>query len=117
MPLSRPLPDPLIELVATRMRVLGQPVRLRLIDRLEHLGEANVQALADELEASQQNASKHLGALWRAGILARRQEGRLTVYWLADRGSFVLIERVATDIAIQLRDFAHGPPDGRSGVR
>lgn len=115
MALQRPLVDPLVDLVAGRRRVLGQPVRVRLIDRLDRRGEANVQALADELEASQQNASKHLGALWRAGILARRQEGRVTVYRLVDRKSFALIERMATDIAMELHDLAGGPPDGDLG--
>jgi len=108
--LSRPLADPLVELVAGRLRVLGQPVRVRLIDRLDWLGAAHVQALADELAATQQNTSKHLGALWRAGILARRQEGRVTVYSLADREPFVLIERVATGIAVQLRELADDTP-------
>lgn len=82
MALQRPLGDPLVDLVARPLRVLGQPVRVRLIDRLDRLGEAHVQALADELEASQQNASKHLGALWRAGTIRRRglaQRRRRTV--------------------------------------
>lgn len=104
--LSRPLPDPLVELVASRFRVLGQPVRIGLIDRLDRLGEAHVQALADERAATQQNTSKHLGALWRAGILSRRQEGRVTVYSLADPEAFGLIECVAAEIAVQLRDLA-----------
>lgn len=106
MALGRPLADPLVELVAGRMRVLGQPVRVRLVDRLERLGEAHVQALADELAATQQNTSKHLGALWRAGIVSRRQEGRVTLYALADPEAFAMIERVATGIAAQLRELA-----------
>lgn len=88
--------------------MLGQPVRVRLIDRLERLGDAHVQALADDLGATQQNTSKHLGALWRVGVLTRRQEGRLTVYSLADREAFVVIERVAAGMAVELRDLADG---------
>jgi len=106
MALARPLADPLVELVAGRFRVLGQPVRVRLLDRLEELGEAHVQALADELAATQQNTSKHLGTLWRAGIVSRRQEGRVTVYSLADPDAFELIEEAAKAIALQLRDLA-----------
>lgn len=79
MALARPLADPLVDLVAGRLRMLGQPVRARLLDRLDLEGEAHVQTLADELAATQQNTSKHLGAVWRAGIVVRRQEGRVTV--------------------------------------
>lgn len=79
MALSRPLADPLIEIVAMRFRMLGQPVRIRLLDRLDRVGEAHVQWLADELAATQQNTSKHLGALWRTGVVSRRQEGRVTI--------------------------------------
>lgn len=104
MALSRPLSDPLLVLVAGRFRVLGQPTRVRLIERLDQLGEAHVQALADELVSSQQNTSKHLATLWRAGLVTRRQEGRITVYSPADPQAFALIERVASEIAFQLRD-------------
>lgn len=86
----------MIDLVATRLRVLGQPMRVRIVDRLDRLGKTHVQALADALAATQQNTSKHLVALWRAGLVARRQDGRITVYCLANREAFALIERVAT---------------------
>lgn len=104
MALARPLSDPLVDLVAARLRVLGQPARLRIIERLDRVGEAQVQGLADELGATQQNMSKHLGALWRAGLLERRRDGRATVYWLADREASALIERVASGITVQLRE-------------
>ena len=117
MTLSRPLADSLVELVAARFRALGQPVRVQLIDRIDQLGEAHVQVLADELAATQQNTSKHLGALWRAGLVARRHEGRVTVYGLADREAVMLIERVATDIATQLRDLGGSPPIGEADTR
>lgn len=106
MALARPLADPLGELVAARLRVLGQPVRVRLIDQLERSGEIHVQALADELATTQQNTSKHLVALWRTGVVSRRQDGRLTLYALADPEAFAVIERVATGIAAQLRELA-----------
>ena len=54
MPLPRPLPDPLVELIARRFRVLGEPMRIRLLDRLRD-GEATVLELTDALGASQQN--------------------------------------------------------------
>ncbi|MDQ3630720.1 MAG: metalloregulator ArsR/SmtB family transcription factor [Actinomycetota bacterium] len=108
--LSRPLSEPFVELVAARLRLLGQPFRVRLIDRLDQIGEAHVQQLADELGTTQQNASKHLTALWRSGVLARRNEGRLTVYWLADRDAWNVVQRTAAAIAERLRSQAHHLP-------
>jgi len=88
--IGRPLPDALVELMAHRLRLLGQPLRIRLIDLLELRGETTVQALTDELGATQQNMSKHLGVLRQAGILRRRREGRVVWYSLADPSVFAL---------------------------
>lgn len=72
--------------------------------------------MADELAATQQNTSKHLRALWQAGVVSRRQDGRVTVYALADPEAFVVVETVATTIAMQLRgmgdDLSFNWPDG-----
>lgn len=59
MALQRPLAEPLVDLVSGRLCVLGHPIRVRLIDRVDRLGEAHVQVLADELAA---NAAEHLQA-------------------------------------------------------
>ncbi len=64
-----PLPEPLVELIAERFRLLGEPMRIRLLDRLRD-GEATVRELQEATGASQQNVSQHLGALLRAGIVA-----------------------------------------------
>jgi ArsR family transcriptional regulator len=76
---------------------LGQPLRIRLIDLLELRGETTVQALADELGATQQNMSKHLGVLRQAGILRRRREGRVVWYSLADPSAFALLASVSEE--------------------
>lgn len=95
---SRPLPDPLVELVACRLRVLGQPVRVRIVDVLEAAGEMTVQALADEIDATQQNVSRHLGVLLHAGIVTRRQQGRTVGYRIADESAFRLVRETAVDV-------------------
>ena len=69
-----PIPDELVELIARRFRLLSEPMRIRLLDRLRD-GEATVHQLADELGSSQQNVSKHLTLLADAGVLARRKQG------------------------------------------
>ena len=72
MALPHPLPDELAELIARRFRVIGEPMRIRLLDRLRE-GEASVNELTEALGASQQNVSKHLAVLAEAGILGRRK--------------------------------------------
>jgi DNA-binding transcriptional ArsR family regulator len=106
--IPRPLPDMLVELVARRFRVLGQPVRVRLLDEPERRGEANVQTLADELSATQQNASRHLGVLTHAGVLARRQDGRVVWYRVANPEAFGLIETTAAEVLDELRRLDSG---------
>lgn len=91
--LPHPLPEPLAELIAQRFRVIGEPTRIRLLDRLRE-GEASVQDLTDALAASQQNVSKHLGVLAQAGIVERRKDGNLSLYRIADESVFELCEQV-----------------------
>ena len=91
--LPHPLPAPLIELIAERFRVLGEPMRIRLLEALRD-GEASVQDLQEATGASQQNVSKHLGVLLRAGIVARRKSGNYSVYSISDPVVFSLCEQV-----------------------
>ena len=83
MKLPHPLPDALVELIARRFRVMGEPMRIRLLDRLRE-GEATVDELTEALGASQQNVSKHLAVLTDAGILGRRKDGNHVYYRIVD---------------------------------
>ena len=102
MVLLHPLPDDLVELIARRFRVLGEPMRIRLLDRLRE-GEATVGELSEELSASQQNVSKHLAVLSEVGILGRRKEGNHVYYRIVDEGVFALCEQVCGSVQQQLR--------------
>jgi DNA-binding transcriptional ArsR family regulator len=105
VPLPHPLSEELVELIARRFHLLAEPMRLRLLDRLRD-GEATVQELADELETSQQNVSKHLALLSDAGILARRKDGTHAHYRIADEDVLVLCEQMCGSLERQLRGFA-----------
>ena len=70
MALPSPIPDPVVELIAERFRLLSEPMRVRALDQLRGAGEASVGELAERLGTSQQNVSKHLGILHGAGIVA-----------------------------------------------
>ena len=53
-----------------------------------------MQELADGLGSSQQNVSKHLGLLARAGIVGRRKNGTYVYYRIVDESVFELCEQV-----------------------
>ena len=88
-----PLSDALVELIAQRFRVLGEPSRIKLLDALRD-GPATVGELQDAVDASQQNVSKHLGVLLAAGLVARTREKNFARYAIADDSVFALCEQV-----------------------
>jgi DNA-binding transcriptional ArsR family regulator len=102
MSLPHPLPEDLAELIARRFRAIGEPMRIRLLDRLRD-GEATVGELSDALSASQQNVSKHLAVLADVGIVGRRKEGNRVYYRVVDEGVFALCEDVCGSVQEQLR--------------
>jgi DNA-binding transcriptional ArsR family regulator len=102
MALPHPLPDDLAELIARRFRILAEPTRIKLLDRLRE-GEASVNELSEHLGASQQNVSKHLAMLAEAGMLARRKDRNHVYYRIADEGVFALCDQVCGSVQEQLR--------------
>ena len=86
-----------IVLVAARFKVLGEPVRLRLIQALDR-GEKSIGELAEELGASQPNVSKHIKILHDSGLLSRRQEGNTVLCSIADANVFDLCEVVCSSL-------------------
>jgi len=84
--ITHPLPDELVELIAGRFRALSEPVRIKLVDRLLHDGEATVADLTDAIGTTQQNVSKHLGVLLQSGIATRRKQGSFAYYRVTDPG-------------------------------
>ena len=83
MEMPCPLPDPLVEVIAERFRVLGEPMRIRILDRLR-ADALTVGELAEALGTSQQNVSKHIGVLSRAGLVAREKDGNSVRCRIAD---------------------------------
>lgn len=104
MSLPSPLPDPLVELIAQRFRVIGEPMRIKILDHLRG-GSATVNELRDALGVSQQNVSKHLGVLHGAGIVSRTKEGTSVRYAIADASVFALCEQVCGGLRSQLAEF------------
>jgi DNA-binding transcriptional ArsR family regulator len=101
--IPHPLPDALVELVAERFRVLGEPMRIKLLDRLRE-GDATVNELQEALGASQQNISKHLGILRSAGMVVRTKHGNQSRYSISDPAVFELCDQVCGGARRQLAE-------------
>lgn len=85
--------------VALHLRIIGQPVRIRVIGRLQASGEQSVGTLAESLGLSIHNVSQHLALLHRAGVVIRRRKGREVRYALADRTAPEIYDLVASRLA------------------
>lgn len=103
MTLPSPIPVDLAELIAARLRVIGDPNRIRILDLLRD-GDLSVTQITERLGTSQQNASKHLGVLLQAGVVARRKDGNSSIYSIADRGVYELCEQVCGGLQLQLAE-------------
>ena len=91
--LTHPLPEELVELIAERFRVLGEPMRIKLLDRLRE-GHATVGELVEATGSSQQNVSKHLQVLLQSGLVSRDRDGNFVRYSIADETVFSICEQV-----------------------
>ena len=91
--IPHPLPDALVALIAQRFRVIGEPMRIRVLDALRD-GPLTINELTEALGASQQNVSKHVGVLAQAGIVGREKDGNRVRCFIADETVFELCELV-----------------------
>lgn len=102
-PIPHPLPDRLVELIAQRFRVIGEPMRIRLLDQLRD-GPMTVNELSHALGATQQNVSKHLGVLAQAGIVGREKDGNRVRCFIADETVFALCELICGGLRDQVAE-------------
>ncbi|QIY93972.1 ArsR/SmtB family transcription factor [Streptomyces sp. S1D4-11] len=73
---------PLYQAKAEFFRMLGHPVRIRVLELLQD-GPMPVRALLAEIEVEPANLSQQLAVLRRSGIVTSRREGSTVVYELA----------------------------------
>lgn len=99
--LPSPLPDPLVELIAQRFKVLGEPSRIKLLDVLRS-GPATGADLQSVTGFSQQNVSRHLGILLEAGMVRRVKEGNRAFYSIADDTLFDLCDQICGSLRRQV---------------
>jgi len=91
------------------LKELAHPLRLRVIDRLGHLGPATPSALAAALGAPMPELSNHLRRLRDAGLVTVRREGRQSLYELGDTGVERLLPLLDRLVAPAAPEPAGGP--------
>jgi rhodanese-related sulfurtransferase len=83
-PSHRRFKDALYGQFAQLGKALASPLRIEFLELLAQ-GERTVESLADETGVSLANASQHLQALLRAGLVDNRKDGLFVRYRLADQ--------------------------------
>src|SRR6185369_14978115 len=64
---------------------LGDPVRLRMVERLGAAQPLSITRLTEDFDVTRQAVTKHLRVLEQAGLVRSRREGRATVFELEPR--------------------------------
>lgn len=110
------MPVPLYQAKAEFFRMLGHPVRIRVLELLAE-GPKAVRELLAEIEVEASNLSQQLAVLRRSGIVTSSREGSTVVYALAGGDVAELLRaarRILTDLLAdqnvllaQLRDADH----------
>jgi ArsR family transcriptional regulator len=93
------VPADQLEAVAQRFRVLGEPVRLELLNALHVHGAMSVGEIVDATGHRQANVSKHLGRMADEGLLSRSREGVHVFYEIDDPTLSALCLLVSTQLA------------------
>lgn len=92
-----------LEIVSSRLRIIAEPMRVRLMLLLDEHGAATVHELQDRLPpTTQANVSKHLAVLHQAGLVARARSGNSVRYELVDWTALGVIEQVKASVATHL---------------
>ncbi|CEK20640.1 transcriptional regulator, ArsR family [Chthonomonas calidirosea] len=82
-----------LQRVAPIIRNAAHPLRLRILDYLQHAGgERNVSQIVEAAEAEQAVVSQQLRILKDQGILSARREGTNVYYRIADPSVLLLLD-------------------------
>src|SRR5262249_58451530 len=90
-----------LEMVAARFKLLPEPLRLRILQEVGK-SEMTVSEIAETVQATQPNVSKHLKMLQEGGVLSRRQEKNVVYYSLSDPSSIDICDVVCFSIRKRL---------------
>ena len=93
----RPLRDDELEQIARHFRMLGEPMRLKILQAICHETRP-VNEIVATVGATQANVSKHLSLLASAGLVTRRKDGQSVYYGIKDELVLRLCELVRAQV-------------------
>ena len=88
----------LFERVSGYFALLAEPTRLKILNAICD-GERSVSEIVERTGASQTNVSRNLNLMFGRGVLARRREGALTYYAVADENMINLCRAACVQVA------------------
>jgi DNA-binding transcriptional ArsR family regulator len=88
-------------MVSAYFGLFAEPMRLRIMHALCD-GERSVNAVVEQVQGTQANVSRHLAMMHKAGVLARRRDGNVVTYWIADDNAVELCRTVCTQVAARM---------------
>ena len=74
------LPDEFLNAMAEVIKLIGHPLRLRILEYLDLHSECTVNTIVAGISGQQSAVSQHLNKMRMAGIVACRREGRQILY-------------------------------------
>lgn len=78
------LPPAVVERIAERFKLLGDPTRLRLVNAMHVEGELSVGELVERVGTSYGAVSKQLSLLRAQRVVSRRRDGTRIYYQICD---------------------------------
>jgi DNA-binding transcriptional ArsR family regulator len=93
----------LFERVSGYFALLSEPTRLKILNAICD-GERSVSEIVERTGASQTNVSRNLNLMFGRGVLARRREGALTYYSVADENMINLCRAACVQVATSAED-------------
>ena len=97
---ARDLTEAELEKVAGQFRLLGEPMRLKVLQALCRRPLA-VGEIVAATGATQSNISKHLALLSAAGLISRHKDGQFFYYEMSNRLTMKLCELVHKELLNQ----------------
>ena len=92
--------DEILERIAGRLKAMGNPFRLRILQSLL-AGELSVTEILARVGGSQANVSKHLNVLRGADLVISRREGVSVLYQISDESVYSICETVCDSLLHQ----------------
>lgn len=104
--------NPVFDAVARYFALMSDPTRLRILHAVCN-AERSVGEIVEHTGGTQTNISRHLNLMHERGALARRKDGSLVYYRVADKALIAMCR----DVCQRVSEAQGGSPTMRDGLR